>query len=196
MTTCKTPVKLILTTLSAVTALTLSGIVSTAHADGFLKTGPSVFNYDNIDLTFIDADIFNGVGVSVSTEFKENYAIRVGYSQLEVEDADADALDLGVDYHIQSARYPRADWVFGAGLQKIDTELSDETGLDLRAGIRYAMTDALELSSSFIVQTVEDTDVGLNLTALYEITTGFSGLVQTNISDDSSLGLGLRFYWR
>ena len=78
----------------------------------------------------------------------------------------------------------------------VDAEGIDDTGVSLGGGIRYAVNDALEVNGMLGLSTVFDTDVTLNLRALYEVSTGFSALLETDLGDGSTLGLGVRFYWR
>lgn len=185
-----------LKTLGVLALLNSSLIFSNAQAEGLLKSGPSVFNYDYVDLEYIDNDGADGFGLRFSADFKENLAVQVGYSKLSAGRLDFDTLSGGVAYHIQTSNYPQADWVFDAGLQTADSGFNDDTGLYLGAGIRYAVNDALEVNGSVNLNTIGDTDLNINLRALYEVATGFSALLETNIADDSAIGLGLRFYWR
>ena len=62
--------------------------------------------------------------------------------------------------------------------------------------MRFAVNDALELNGSLNLTTAFDTDISLNIRALYEVATGFSALLETGFGDDTALGLGLRYYWR
>lgn len=184
-----------LATLGAIAFLSSSFFTTSANAEGLLKSGPSVFNYNYVDLEYLDRNSNDGFALRFSADFKPNYAFNVGYSKLGSGRRDIDFLSAGVTYHIQTANYPQADWVFDAGFQSVDAG-SDDSGLLLGAGIRYAMNDALELNGTLNLTTVGDTDLAINIRALYEVATGFSALLETDIGDNSALGLGLRFYWR
>jgi len=170
--------------------------LNSAYADSLLKTGPSVFNYDYADLIYVDDDA-NGLGLRFSADIRDNYALQIGYTRLSAGRFDYDTLSGGVAYHIEAAKYRgKADWVFDAGFQTADAAGLDETGLYLGAGMRYAVNDALEVNGAVNLNTIFDTDLTLNLRALYEVATGFSALLETGIGDGSSLAVGLRFYWR
>ena len=78
----------------------------------------------------------------------------------------------------------------------VDVEGIDDTGLFVNGGIRYAVNEPLEVNAALGISTVFDTDINLLLRALYEVSKGFSAFVETDIGGDSSLGLGVRFYWR
>jgi len=167
-----------------------------ASADSLLKTGPSVFNYDYGDLLYVDDDA-NGLGLRFSADIRDNYALQIGYTRLSAGRFDYDTLSGGIAYHIEAANYRgKADWVFDVGFRTADAAGIDETGLYLGAGMRYAVNDALEVNGALNLDTIFDTDLTVNLRALYEVATGFSGLLETTIGDGSYLGLGLRFYWR
>ena len=155
-----------------------------------LKKGPSVFNYNFVELKILDSD---GFGLTGSADIQPNIAIRVDFSEIDTDRfGDGSALRFGGTYYIQSKSYPQADWVFGAGLENFNSD----TGLFISAGTRYAINDALEVNGAIELTTIGDVDFSLNLAALYEFSTGFSGFVGTNISDNSQLLLGVRFYWR
>ena len=114
-----------------------------------LKTGPSVFNYNFGDLAYVDDDIADGFGLRFSADIRENYALQVAYRRLSAGSLDVDAITGSVAYHIESSRFRgKADWVFDVGIDIIDAESIDETGLNAGAGIRYAITDACLLYTS------------------------------------------------
>ena len=164
-----------------------------AQANDLFKSGPSVFNYNYVELKFIDASGAEGIGLFGSADYKENIALQVDYAGLS---GDADFVTGVVTWHKQAARFPQADWLLSGGLQAGDINGNDDAGLILSAGARYAVSDPLEVSGSLSLSTLFDTDLSLNLKALYEVATGFSALVETNLSDDSSIAVGVRFYWR
>ena len=66
----------------------------------------------------------------------------------------------------------------------------------ISVGARYAVNDALEVNGALELSTLFDTDLTARIAALYEVSTGFAALVETEIGDDTAIGLGLRFYWR
>lgn len=182
---------------AAVLLAVCSLFLKPATAADLLKTGPSVFNYNYADLTYIDDDGADGLGLRFSADIRDNYAIQVGYSRLSAGRFDASSVSGGIAYHIEAANYRgKADWVFDLGFQTVDGVFDDETGLYAGAGMRYAVNEALEVNGSVNLTTVFDTDLSLNLRALYEVATGFSALLETNLGDGSGIGLGLRFYWR
>lgn len=155
-----------------------------------LKKGPSVFNYNFVEVKLLDSD---GFGLTGSADIKENIAIRVDFTEIDTGPfGDSSALRLGGSYYIQSKSYPQADWVFSAGLDSF----SSETGLFLSAGTRYAIDDALEINGAVELTTIGDTDITLELAALYEFSPGFSGFAAVDVGDDTQLALGVRFYWR
>ena len=172
-------------------------LFNSAHAADLLKTGPSVFNYNFADVLYIDEGNLDGIGLRFSADIRENYAVQFEYARISDGGFDQDTLVGGIAYHIQTAKFPsRADWVFDAGLEFIDLGGIDDTGIFLGAGIRYAVSDPLEVNGRIGVSTVFDTDVILNLRALYEVATGFSVYLETDVGSRSDLGLGVRFYWR
>jgi len=178
--------------------VTLCGLLSgSAQAIDLLKSGPSVFNYNFADALYLNDDSADGIGLRFSADIRENYAVQFSYARLSDGGFDVDSLAGGVAYHIETARFRgKADWVFDAGLNFVDVESIDDTGIFLGAGIRYAVSDPLEVNGRISISTVFDTDVILSLRALYEISTGLSAFVETDLGDGSTLGLGVRFYWR
>ena len=172
-------------------------LFNSAHAADLLKNGPSVFNYNYAEAVYLNDDNADGIGLRFSADIRENYALLFEYARLSDNGFDVAGLSGGVVYHIEAARFPgRADWVFEAGVVFVDAEGIDDTGVSLGGGVRYAVNDALEVNGMLGLSTVFDTDVTLNLRALYEVSTGFSALLETDLGDGSTLGLGVRFYWR
>ena len=170
---------------------------NSATAAELLKNGPSVFNYNFADVLYLNDESADGIGLRFSADIRENYAVQFSYGRVSDGGFDQDTLAGGVAYHIAAARFPgKADWVLDAGLVFVDVEGIDDTGLFVNGGIRYAVNEPLEVNAALGISTVFDTDVNLLLRALYEVSKGFSAFVETDIGSDSSLGLGVRFYWR
>lgn len=183
-------------TLVAVCGLLLLATSGPGAAE-FLKKGPSVFNYNFLEAKYIDADGFDGLGLTGSGDIKQNIAVRVDFTQLSSGRFDSSALRLGGTYYIQSQAYPQADWVFGAGLDRYSFDGGgDDSGLFLSAGTRYAINDAMEANATVELTTAGDTDITIRLAGLYEVSTGFSATLGTDIGDDTGISLGVRFYWR
>ena len=144
-------------------------------------------------MKFIDTSGAEGFGLFGSADYKENIALQVDYTGLS---GDADFVTGLVTWHKQAAKFPQADWLLSGGLQAGDINGNDDVGIILSAGARYAVSDPLEVSGSLALSTLFDTDLSFNLKALYEVATGFSALVEAKLSDDTSIALGVRFYWR
>jgi len=178
-------------TLKAVFAVALFSVtacLNNAHAIGFLKKGPSNFNYNFAEIAYVDFDDdLNGVSLRFSASFQQNYAFRASYSRASVGSFDVDSLFGAVTYHIQSRAYPKADWLLDAGLVAINND---------GAGVRYDLSDALELNGNLFLQTAFDTDLVIELRALYAFAPSFSGFVEAGFGDGTALGLGVRYYWR
>ena len=174
-----------------------AAFLNNAQAIGFLKEGPSNFNYNFAEIAYVDFDDnLDGVSLRFSASFQQNYAFRASYIRASAGSFDTDALFGAVTYHIQSSAYPQADWLLDAGLIAVNNDFDDEVGFSLGAGVRYGLSDALELNGNLFLQSVFDTDLVIELRALYEFASGFSGFVETSFGDGTTLGLGLRFYWR
>lgn len=161
----------------------------TAVAETFFAKGPSVFNYNFVEIKYIDAEGADGFGLVGSGDIKDNIALRVDYIS---GDNDTDALRLGATYYKQSQRYPRADLNLSAGLDRVE----DEGGIFASVGTRYAFNDLIELNAAIELNTVGDTDLDILLGGFYEVSAGFSALLETNIGDNTAIALGVRFYWR
>ncbi|OED39079.1 hypothetical protein AB833_16170 [Chromatiales bacterium (ex Bugula neritina AB1)] len=187
-------------TVAAINTLLLCSSLlctATAHASNFFKEGPSVFNYNYAELKFLDLDSADGLSFSGSADIKKNIAINVEYANLSDGPADLDLLTFGSAFYRQSARYKKADYILAAGLQYLSGNGSDsDTGIFISAGTRYAVNNSMEANAAMKLNTTGDTDLSLHLAGLYEFTPGFSGLIETDIGDDTSFGLGVRFYWR
>ena len=178
-------------------ALSLALTFSTQTvAQDFLRTGPHVFNYNYVELKYLDVDNADGFGFVGSADIKPNLALKVEYSALSVGSFDSNILRLGATNYIGSTIYRQADWVFDAGLDFAGGDGSNDTGLFISGGARYAVNDALEVNGAFELSTLFDTDLTARVAALYEVSTGFAALVEAEIGDDTAIGLGLRFYWR
>ncbi len=175
--------------VAAASLLAVSSLYSASHAADLFSKGPSVFNYNFAEIKYLDADGADGFGLTGSGDIRDNIALRVDYLSA---DNDNDALRLGATYYKQSQRYPRADLNFSAGLDRVE----DEGGIFASVGTRYAFNDVIELNAALEFNTVFDTDLNILLAGLYEVSPGFSALLQTSLGDDSVIGLGVRFYWR
>ncbi len=171
---------------------------TSAHsADGIFSKGPSVFNYNYVEAKFLDFDGADGLAFTGSADIKKNIALNVEYAKLSDGPADLDVLAFGATFYKQSVRYPQADYLLAAGLERFSGNgSSSDTGIYLSAGTRYALNDAMEINGALQLSTTGDTDISVHLAALYEVSPGFSGLVETDIGDGNSFGLGVRFYWR
>lgn len=183
--------------IGILTALTLKLTFSTqAMAQQFLRTGPNVFNYNYVELKFLDVGSADGFGLVGSADIKPNVALNVEYVALSVGSFDSNILRLGATNYIGSISYDQADWVYAAGLDFAGGDGSNDIGLFISAGARYAVNDALEVNGALEVSTLFDTDLTARIAAIYEVSTGFAALIETEIGDDTAIGLGLRFYWR
>ena len=186
-----------LKTVIAGTLFSIAACLNNAQAIGFLKEGPSNFNYNYAEIAYVDFDDdFDGVSLRFSASFHQNYAFRASYSRASAGSFDLDSLFGAVTYHIQSRAYPQADWFLEAGLVAVDLDFDDDVGISLGGGVRYGLSDALELNGNLFLATAFDTDLLIELRALYEFASGFSGFAETTFGDGTTLGLGLRFYWR
>ncbi len=177
---------------TSATVIAIALLTGNASAAELFKKGPSVFNYNFVELKYIDADGADGLGLVGSADIRPNIALRVDYSKLEERGFDADGLRLGATYYIQSQAYPQADWNFAAGLDRVE----DEGGIFLSAGTRYALSDVIELNASLTLATVFDTDLTISVAGFYELSPGLSAFVETDFGDGSAIALGARFYWR
>lgn len=173
---------------------TLAAVISgNTFAAELFKKGPSVFNYNFAELKYIDGDGgLDGFGITGSGDIQQNIALRVDYAKLSAGSFDSDSLRLGGTYYIQSQAYPQADLVFSGGFDRV----SDESGLYVSAGARYAVSDPLEVNASIELTTAFDTDINLSLAGLYEVSPGFSAFAETTMGDGTAISLGVRFYWR
>ena len=176
----------------SITIICFVALTGNAMSAELFKQGPSVFNYNFLELKYLDADAGDGLGLVGSGDIRPNIALRVDYAEAGSGNVDVDALRLGASYYIQSQTFRQADWNFAAGLDRVE----DEGGIFLSAGTRYALNDVIELSGVLELRTVLDTDLSVSLAGLYEISPGFSAFLETKLSDDSGIGLGVRFYWR
>lgn len=192
-------VKLSLFNVNTTATIALCALCSAtgAAAEGLLKIGPSVFNYNYVEIKYVDVDGGDGFSLVGSGDIKQNIALQVEYSQFGSGFADVDLLQFGGSYYIQSQSYPAADWVFAAGIENFSSgSRSSDSGIYASAGTRYAVNNLLEINAALQLSTAGDTDLNLSLAALYELSPGLSFLVETDLGDDSTLGIGARFYWR
>jgi len=139
-----------LITLGAVLMFSAVASFNNANAIGFLKKGPSNFNYNFAEIAYVDFDdSLDGISLlRFSASFDENYAFRVAYSRASADVFDADTLTAGATYHIQSKAYPQADWLLDAGLIAVDLDFADDVGISIGGGVRYGLSDALELNGN------------------------------------------------
>lgn len=179
--------------ISIACALFLSNL---ALAASFLQTGPHVFNYNFAEIKYLDVENADGFAIAGSADIRPNIALKVQYAALSEGRFDRDILRLGVSNYVGTAAYSQADWVFETGLDIADGDGDSDTGLYLSGGTRYAINDALEVNGTLEFSTVYDSELTIRLAALYEVSTGFAALVETEIGDESSIGVGVRFYWR
>jgi len=166
-----------------------------AYSQGFLKSGPSVFNYNYIDLKYVDVETTDGVNLQLSADVRDNTAFGVNYYRGSDGPVDADTLGLSLSYYIKARALRETDWIFGLGYSRVEVGSFDDNGLDVSAGLRKAIHNALEVNASFNISTIGDTDASLNFRALYDIDPRFSALVEVGFDDTTDLGIGIRYYW-
>lgn len=185
-------------TRPGILALVIFALAFSTHssAQDFLRTGPHVFNYNYAEVKYLDVDNADGFALVGSADIKPNLALKFQYSTLSAGSFDSSVLRLGAANYIGSTTYRQADWVFEAGLDIAGGDGPSDTGLFVRGGARYAVSDALEVNGALEFSTLYDNDLTAHLAALYEVSTGFAALVEAGLGDDTSIGLGLRFYWR
>jgi len=179
----------------ALATIFLVFVFNPAHAQGFLKSGPSVFNYNYIDLKYIDVESTDGLNLQLSADVRDNTAFGVSYYRGGDGPIDADTLGLSLSYYIKARALPETDWIYSLGYSRVEVGRFDDSGINISAGLRKAIHNALEVNASFIISTVGDTDASLQFRALYDIDPRFAAMVEVGFDDATALGIGVRYYW-
>jgi len=89
--------------------ISLLGLSGQTHAQGFLKSGPSVFNYNYIDLKYIDVESTDGLNLQLSADIRDNTAFGVTYYRGSSGPIDADTLGLSLSYYIKARALAETD---------------------------------------------------------------------------------------
>ncbi len=177
-----------------------AGTAGLAQAQDFIKSGPSVFNYNFVEGAYVDVDGTDGIALTGSGDVADNIAILVSYTRVSEGSADADGISFGGVYHVKAGNFPMADWVFSGGFERVEVTsgpFSDsDSGLFLSGGIRYGFSEAFEGNATLGLSTLGDTDIGFALRGLYNITPQLSAFAEADIGEDTAIGIGLRYYWR
>ena len=175
------------------------------------------FSYNNVNLTFgqltiddpagdADADM---IGFNGSYEINESFFGFAGYSTGDLEDggpisADVELWRIGVGYHMPLTE--NVDLVTSLSYEFVDISISgfpgaDDSGLGAALGLRYAMSESIEVNAGVSyadrgdLEPVIDETL-LNLGVLYNFNDTFSAGVSGEWGDDmSTYTLGGRFYF-
>ena len=147
-----------ITLLTAVIAGTLSCSALAASPNWqFAEAG-----YTNLDNDFVD---FDGLSISSKYLLDNNIYLNGEYSDLSKDGYDLNRTTLGAGYRIPMNS--TTDAYVGANYERVDTNLVDENGYSVNAGVRSMVTREVELMGQVGYYDVDDGDVTVKVGANY-----------------------------
>lgn len=154
----------------------------------------SSFGYDYVETALAFGDL-DGLQVNGSLHLRGPWIAVGRYEALDYDGrGDLDLLSGGVGYvHTLEADL---DLVGTAALEIADIDGrgdDDDTGLHLRAGVRFRVSEKVQLAGGVSVRTIFDEDVGADGQALYAIDDRLHGYVGFDVRDESFFLIGLRY---
>jgi len=170
------------------------------------KEKNSIFSYTyaQLELVLGDGDGFSdgpdGLDLSGSYGIANNLFIYGGLEHLSGDvgatDVDLDIIKIGLGYH-QPLQVQNTDLVLGFALLHADADPGgDDSGFELRGGVRNQTTEQLELDGTLGYTDFDDNDgnLFLELGGVYKATPQLGLLATILVSDDiDTFSLGVRF---
>lgn len=182
-------------------AVSMLGAAS-VHAENVLsQPQPTHFNYNYLEVSYIDLDEPSADGFRFKGSFDVNQNISVigSYSIAEDGDLDVSFLTAGAAYHmaLESPEIDKLDLVFHAEFERAKAEVKNhsktDSGLLLGTEARVGLSEAFEVYGDASLRTTGDNDFLVTIGARFEFAPRFQGLMSYEFSDQDILSLGVRY---
>lgn len=172
------------------TPLSCLCLLATASA---LPAVVSAHNYNYVEGGYISRDLGveddSGLRIAGSAEIAPAFAIFGEFSDV----GELDQLSVGGLYHQPLQR--GLDWMAGVSLESVDAGSNDDTGLGLRAGLRWTAPDPrFEVAPEIrYFDAFDDANTSLRVAGLFAITRPFQLHAALQMGDDDRLEAGARY---
>jgi len=181
--------------LRSTVVILLLALSASANAEDFdytfLSAGYGIVNFDAANA---DGDGFNLGG---SYAINSDYHVFFDYQSAGLDfGVDATTFDAGFAYN--RGLSDQVDFVASLSYEYVEFGTSDDNGLGLGLGLRFAASDVLELNAGIKLIDLNDSgnDTEFSLSALYDINEQFSLGVSGDWTDDiSTYSLTGRMYF-
>ncbi|ORE86098.1 porin family outer membrane protein [Oceanococcus atlanticus] len=170
-----------LTLACLATATLATPVVANAH------------NYNTVEGGFISRDLGreddSGLRIAGSAEIARQFALFGEFSDV----GDLDQLTFGGMYH--QALQHDLDWYGGVSLEMVDAGAADDTGIGLRAGLRWTTPDPrFEINPEIRhFEVFDDGVTSLRVAGYYAITRPFDLQLALQTGDDDRFEAGARY---
>jgi len=156
--------------------------------------------WDNASLSYqtVDSDgsDLSGFSLSGMKLINDNVFITGGYSSVSGDESffDIDFTSLAFGFGYRHAHSKTTDFFGVASILRQEVDISSsfgsiddsESGFDLQAGIRSLVNPNIELSGALrFVDIADDTETGLNLSAMYHFTEQYSAGISYDTTGDA-----------
>ena len=163
----------------------------TAALISALPAGASAGGYNFLEGGFLYRDAYddNGAGVRVAGSFNvlPPLAAVAEFSHSN----NIDQFGVGGLFHTPIRR--NLDLVAGASLEHVDTGGNSDTGVGVRAGVRWALAPKLEVGPELRYVSALDGTTSFRVNVLYEIAPRLSLQGAGQVGDDERVEAGLRY---
>jgi len=167
------------------------GILSLAAAVAAAPAAASAFDYSYAEGGYIYRDAYDqsgsGVRLAGSLAVLDNLA---AFGELSTND-HLDQFGVGALFHSPLQR--NLDFFGGASIEHADNGHDSDTGIGLRAGLRWVALPKLELAPEVRYVSALDGATSLRLNAVYDIAPHVMVQGAVQVGDDQRFELGLRY---
>ncbi len=167
-----------------------------AYAESFfnkvLTNEPGEMGYKYVSLTFVDNRTFDsGISFYGSFPLANNVVVDTYYEAL----SDITVIGVGGLLHQTTGLIDDADINLAAGFRRYSYDAGgSDSGLVASLGVRKEMNPDFELNTKATLAFVDDTDLEVEVGAVYEITNALHLDGKVTFADTDKLNIGIRYY--
>ena len=187
--------------LAASILLAAAGFAQAQNAA--LKAQPSNFNYNYLEVTYIDVDepSVDGFKFKGSYDIAPNISVLASLALADNDNVDLTTITIGGAYHLalQGTELKQLDLVMHGEIERIKWEAGkyddSDSGLLLGAELRAGITNEFELFGDATLRTTGDDDFLVTIGGRFNFNTQLQGVASYEMSDNDILSLGVRYHY-